>query len=144
MNASPNAEKLFHFFFKGPRLAQIPSTHKGARGIISCDNKTSVGTFCNQNNFMTTARQLIITALSLLYFSAFAQGQETPKGTIKAKVIDKGTLQTVPFATIIINGTQIGATTGTTGIFTLTKVNEGVYQLTASYIGYQEKKQLMM
>lgn len=83
--------------------------------------------------------KLIITTLSLFYFSAFAQAQETPTGTIKGKVIDKATKQTVPFATVLIKGTPNGATTDTAGVFTLAKINEGVYQLAASFIGYQEE-----
>ena len=83
--------------------------------------------------------KLIITALFIFSFFAITSAQERLTGTIKGKVIDKATKQTVPGATILIKETQQGAFTDSTGVFTIARVNEGVYQLMASFVGYQEK-----
>jgi len=88
---------------------------------------------------MKKLQLIITTTLSLLSFSIFAQAQKPLTGTIKGKVIDKATKQSVPGATVLIKETQRGSTTDTAGVFTLIKINEGVYQLVASFIGYQEK-----
>lgn len=68
-----------------------------------------------------------------------AQGQSSPTGTIKGKVIDKATKQSLPGATISIKETQTGTSADTSGAFVLKKMPEGVYTLVVSYVGYQEK-----
>jgi CarboxypepD_reg-like domain/TonB-dependent Receptor Plug Domain len=75
-----------------------------------------------------------VSAITLQGFS-----QETLTGTIKGKVIDKWTKQVMPYATVVIKGTQTGAVTDSTGGFIISKVNEGVYQLTANFVGYQQR-----
>ena len=80
----------------------------------------------------------IATAICLL-FPAIIQAQETPAGTIKGKLIDKSTKQTIPGGTIAVKGTANGAVTDADGVFTIANIAEGVYQLVASSIGYQEK-----
>lgn len=79
---------------------------------------------------------MLITCNALLYS---VQGQSIPSGTIKGKIIDKATKQSLPGATISIKETQTGTSADTSGAFVLKKVPEGVYTLVISYVGYQEK-----
>ena len=72
-------------------------------------------------------------------FPAVVHAQETPTGTIKGKLIDKSTKQTIPGGTIVVKGTDAGAATDTDGYFLIKNVAEGIYQLVASSIGYQER-----
>lgn len=82
----------------------------------------------------------ILALLALGLFSFFASAQTALyTGTIKGKVIDKATKQSVPGVNVVINGTQKGASTDTSGTFLLKDVEEGGYILTIKYIGYQEK-----
>lgn len=80
---------------------------------------------------------LIFTTFTLNFFTPEVNGQTT--GTIKGKVIDKATKQTIPGVNILISGTQKGAATDTAGVFILKEVDEGNYILTITFIGYQEK-----
>jgi len=81
----------------------------------------------------------ILATITIGVISLHGFSQEILDGTIKGKVIDKSTKQVVPFAAVTIKETQSGVITDSTGRFTISKVNEGVYQLAASCIGYQEK-----
>ncbi len=57
-------------------------------------------------------------------------------GTIKGKVINIATKQPVPFATIVLVGTQKGATSNEDGTFQIDGLTPNVYQVKVSAIGY--------
>lgn len=76
--------------------------------------------------------------LAFIAISLSAFGQDSFTGTIKGKIIDKATKQSVIGATVAIKNGP-GTTTDTSGLFLLSDVKEGVYQLVVNYIGYQEK-----
>jgi hypothetical protein len=73
----------------------------------------------------------------LLYNCAVAQKENS--GTLKGKVIDKTVKHAIEFATIIIKGTTQGTSADTTGNFVINNLNEGVYSIVVSFVGYQEK-----
>jgi len=76
----------------------------------------------------------ILTFLSLsVCFGAIAQN-----GTIKGRVFDKINNEALPFANVVIEGTTIGATTDLEGNYTLS-VEPGLYNLTASFVGYKNR-----
>jgi hypothetical protein len=79
-----------------------------------------------------------IIPLAALAISTQLQGQ-SEFGSIKGKVSDKSTKQGIIGASVFINGTQIGTTTDTVGIFNLTNIPEGNYVLRISFIGYKER-----
>lgn len=60
-------------------------------------------------------------------------------GKIAGRVIDKETKEPIPFANVIVEGTQLGAATNLNGEFVILNVPPGVYSVTASVVGYQKK-----
>lgn len=80
-----------------------------------------------------------LALLALIVISISAYSQENFTGTVKGKIIDKATKQSVIGATVTIRGTQYGAASDTAGEFKVADVKEGVYQLAVNYVGYQEK-----
>lgn len=75
----------------------------------------------------------------LMMTSFFSFGQDGLTGTLKGRIIDKANKQPVVGASVAVKQTQTGVVTDTAGIFRITGVKEGVYQLMVNYIGYQEK-----
>ncbi|MCA0389650.1 MAG: TonB-dependent receptor [Bacteroidetes bacterium] len=57
-------------------------------------------------------------------------------GMIKGKVINIATKQPVPFATVVVLGTQKGATSNEDGTFSIDGLTPNVYQVRVSAIGY--------
>jgi TonB-dependent receptor len=76
---------------------------------------------------------VIITILILVGLSAQAQS-----GIIQGIVTEETTNYTVPGATIIVEGTSLGAATDEDGNFTIQNVPTGAYQLVCSYIGFNQ------
>ncbi len=76
--------------------------------------------------------QLIIAVL-------LSQSLMAQTGKIKGKVINKLTGEPVPFANILIDGTNKGTTTDIEGNFTLDDVPVGFVRLRVSFIGFKEK-----
>jgi len=60
-------------------------------------------------------------------------------GKIAGRVIDKETKEPIPFANVIVEGTQLGAATNLNGEFVILNVPPGVYSVTASVVGYQKQ-----
>jgi iron complex outermembrane receptor protein len=75
---------------------------------------------------------LAISAILLFALSASAQTNGTIKGTVKTS---DG--KSAEFVNIVLTGTQLGATAGQTGHFTIKNVPAGNYTIVASYIGLQ-------
>ncbi len=59
------------------------------------------------------------------------------KGKIKGKVIDRESGEALLGANIVVAGTSSGATSNVNGEYTILNLEAGVYQLKASYVGYQ-------
>lgn len=82
------------------------------------------------------------TILLLLFsFTLFSQQKQTYN--IKGKVLNKQTREGVSFATVTIAGTNRGAITDSLGQFLIERVAPGMYQLSASCMGYKEMKSAM-
>ncbi len=82
-------------------------------------------------------RKLLFTTAMMLTVSALAFSQS---GTLKGKIIDKGTNEPVPFANIVIEqgGKQSGGTTTDfDGNYTIKPIPPGKYDLKATYVGYK-------
>ncbi|MCX8056119.1 MAG: TonB-dependent receptor [Ignavibacteria bacterium] len=60
-------------------------------------------------------------------------------GKIAGRVIDAKTKEGIPFANVIIEGTNLGAATNLEGYYTIINVPPGVYTLKASVVGYETK-----
>lgn len=62
--------------------------------------------------------------------------QKADKGTVRGTIFDKGTTQTVGFATVRIEGANIGAISDINGFFSISEVPAGDYKLVVSLTGY--------
>jgi hypothetical protein len=67
-------------------------------------------------------------------------GLDAQTGKIIGKLIDAKTGETLPGATILIEGTTKGASADFDGNYVLTGLQPGKYNLIASYITYDNKK----
>ncbi len=76
-----------------------------------------------------------LTSLLLIVLSISLQAQ---KGIIKGRVYDRINNEPLPFANVIIEGTTTGTTTDANGNYTLL-AEPGLYNVTASFIGYNTK-----
>ncbi len=74
---------------------------------------------------------------SLVFFLLFLYGKIFPQYTITGKVFAAETKEPVPFATVLLKGTAVGASTDFDGNFQITtdKISDS---LIASYIGYRK------
>ena len=68
-------------------------------------------------------------------FSLYAQN-----GTIRGKVTDGDFGDDLIGATVVISGTSNGSVTDIEGSFTISNLEPGVYDLEASFVGYEAKK----
>ena len=65
---------------------------------------------------------------------------QAQSGKIVGKIIDGKTGETLPGATVLIEGTTKGVSSDFDGNFTLGGLQPGKYNLVASYITYDNKK----
>jgi len=84
-----------------------------------------------------TARMSIIKApiIAFLLFTTSLYGQN---GKIKGRIYDITNNEPLPFANIIIAGTNTGTTSDMDGNFSFTGLNPGFIQLVATYVGYKQ------
>lgn len=80
-------------------------------------------------------RVLLLIFLFLPISTTLAQNM----GTISGSVTDAKTGEQLIGATVIIEGTDLGAATDTTGQFRINNIPTGSYNVTASYVGYQSE-----
>lgn len=80
------------------------------------------------NNFKTIA----LVLLWLFPHIAFSQG------TIRGTLFDDQNGEAIPYANIMLEGTQIGATTDLNGFFLINRIPNGNYTLLVRYIGYED------
>lgn len=59
------------------------------------------------------------------------------KGSVKGFVVDKANGEVVPYATVRLDSTDLGAATDDKGFFNIPNIAEGNYTLTVSFIGYE-------
>lgn len=79
-------------------------------------------------------KTLITSVILLIATTIFAQN-----GQIKGKVSDIANNDPIPFANVVVDGTQIGATSDIDGNFIITGLQPGYINLRVSYVGYQTK-----
>lgn len=79
----------------------------------------------------------LLLVLCLLSFGASVSMAQT--GTIKGKVTDRQTGETLPGATVVVEGTAHGAAVDADGNYSIESVPTGPYKLTARFISYQSE-----
>ena len=78
-------------------------------------------------------RIILFLLISLCTFNIYAQ-----KSTIRGFISDKNTTEPIIFCNIFIENTKFGTQTDLNGMYTLSKIPEGNYKITATYIGYEK------
>ena len=79
-------------------------------------------------------RKILFILLGLsLTFASFSQ-----KGTIRGFVSDKNTGEPIMFCNVSLEGTNFGSQTDLNGMYTLSKIPPGVYNIIVTYVGYQK------
>ena len=81
--------------------------------------------------------QKYLTILTLLFFTTLLRAQT---GRISGTIIDSKTGETLPGATILVEGTSRGASADFDGKFSINNVPAGKVTLVVSYISYTTKK----
>ncbi|RZK22427.1 MAG: carboxypeptidase-like regulatory domain-containing protein [Hymenobacter sp.] len=84
---------------------------------------------------MTFLRLLLLASIWLGTLAAQAQGR------ITGVVQDSVTHEPLPFSSVFLANTTLGATTNENGTFTLERVPKGTYDIVGSYVGYRLSKQ---
>ncbi|MBK7093860.1 MAG: TonB-dependent receptor [Saprospiraceae bacterium] len=77
-----------------------------------------------------------IKLLAFIFISGFLSAQS---GQVKGKVFDAGNNEPLPFANVMIEGTQTGAVTDLDGNFIITGLKPGYFRLVVSYLGYKQQ-----
>lgn len=78
-------------------------------------------------------KQTILSTLAILFtLTLYSQS-----GEIHGKITDITNNEPIPFANVIVDGTQIGATSDFDGEFIITGIKPGYVKLQVSYIGYK-------
>ncbi|MES2620869.1 MAG: carboxypeptidase-like regulatory domain-containing protein, partial [Bacteroidota bacterium] len=75
-------------------------------------------------------KKALTSVLLLAAFTLFAQ-----KGSVKGYIYDKANGEGVAFATVKIEGTDVGAATDEQGFFNIPNLAVGPYKVVVSYIG---------
>ena len=79
-------------------------------------------------------------ALIAFFFLTTAAWAQTNSGSLKGKVIDKDTKETLPFVTVIVylNGNTVnGGTTDIDGEYSVKPLEPGTYDVSFQFVGYQ-------
>ncbi len=71
-----------------------------------------------------------------LYLSSITSANAQEKGSIQGRVVDGSTKQPLIGANVLVMGTNTGAATDTEGRYTIGNLDEDVYKLKISYLGY--------
>jgi hypothetical protein len=77
--------------------------------------------------------------LLLVSVSLFAQNNAAKNGGVKGFVYDKSSGEPVPFATINIDSSDLGANTDDKGFFNIPSLAPGTYKIIASYLGFENQ-----
>ncbi len=73
---------------------------------------------------------------AVLLFAAPIAAAETPVGSVRGTVFDKETRAGLPSVTVVVMGTQFGASTDEKGGFSLSGLTAGTYSLQFRLVGY--------
>lgn len=75
---------------------------------------------------------IIITLIIASSSGIFAQ-----TGSIKGRVYNEINNESIPFANIVLDSTQLGTTSDENGQYEITNLKPGVYNLSCSFIGFK-------
>ena len=72
----------------------------------------------------------------LIFLTASLSAQKTDRGTVRGNIFDKETAQPVGFATVRIEGANLGTISDVNGFFSISEVPAGQHKLIVSLTGY--------
>lgn len=78
-------------------------------------------------------------ALVLIFVVVISVSSAVSQGTIQGRVVARDNLQPLAGANVMVQGTILGTTTDSDGMFTLKNVPAGAYSLVISLVGYERK-----
>jgi hypothetical protein len=117
---------------------KIHENHFIPIGLV-CQKYWLLNRWSYQNNYtsidMSKHVTLLLSFALLAFFSSFAQNTATIIGTVK----DKNTQETLIGATVLLEGTNLGAQTDIDGKFKITGIPPKSYNLRVQYVGYTPK-----
>jgi hypothetical protein len=80
----------------------------------------------------------ILSKVLIVFLTMISNSLSGQSGKIQGRIYDITSNEPLPFANIIIAGTNTGTTSDLDGNFTFTGVSPGFIQLIASYVGYKQ------
>lgn len=80
----------------------------------------------------------LVFIVTLFYWFGTATIQAQSTGKIMGKIIDASLNEGIPFANVMIDGTNLGAASDADGNYVILNIPPGKYNVTASYIGTQK------
>ncbi|HVP07403.1 MAG TPA: carboxypeptidase-like regulatory domain-containing protein [Candidatus Acidoferrum sp.] len=84
-------------------------------------------------------RLALISIVSIVCYGAVChhhQDQDPNFGTIKGKVTDSVTGEPIIGATVLVNGTKLGAQTDPDGLYRIARIPPGEYMVICASVGY--------
>lgn len=82
-------------------------------------------------------RTFLLISIIIVFSGLGLLGQSANNGVIEGRVVDSKSNEPIPFANIVLWGTQIGGVSDIDGNFSITGVKPGYVELRASSVGYK-------
>ncbi len=77
---------------------------------------------------------ILLTILSIMRYTLWAQ-----TGVLKGRVYDQLTNEGLPYATVMLEGTQLGTVTDSSGFYFIKNIPPESYNILASFLGHKKK-----
>ncbi|MBN1115816.1 MAG: TonB-dependent receptor [Bacteroidales bacterium] len=82
-------------------------------------------------------KKIFLILINVLIFASIVIAQSGERGTIKGRIFNASNNEAVPFASLVIWGTNIGAVSDLDGNFLFTGVKPGYIRIAASTVGFE-------
>ncbi len=82
-------------------------------------------------------RTFLLTSIIIVFSGLSLLGQSANNGVIEGRIVDSKSNEPIPFANIVLWGTQIGGVSDIDGNFSITGIKPGYVELRASSVGYK-------
>ncbi|MFC0262887.1 TonB-dependent receptor [Fontibacter flavus] len=81
-------------------------------------------------------RSFILLVISFVFISSFVNAQS---GEIRGRIFNKANNEGIPFANIVLLGTEYGTVSDENGNYVITNLEPGLYNVRASFVGFRSK-----
>lgn len=126
--------------FKKVTYSLTPRTTTLNKILVSICKKNKLKFYMSKDSVIHIVDRWFDSENELLEVAQKYSGPPSKKDfTINGKIFDTKTLESIPFGTILVKGTTIGAITNVDGFFTLLNVPTDTATLEVRYIGYAPK-----